>query len=408
MTEEEKVKAEKDALEKVKTTATAAAETAVKKVKEDGEKAINDLKEAHSEELAALKAANEATQKHANELDVKLQKGGAVEKVKSLVEVLEAEKDALGKAVKVKGSEHEFFIKADTLRVNVVGNPAALDLDSIGQLGHRKLTLYDLFPKVPIGEGNNGVVRYVDWDPATTVRAAAAVAEGAVFPESTAKWATYTLDLKKVGDTIPMSEELIYDAPRFATELEMFLNTNVAIKIDTDLYSADGAGNNIKGIKNSVPAYTPVASGIVDASITDLVVKVSEDITKTNGSKYSPDFILMNITDINQRKLKKDANNNYVTAPFEDRKGNTVDGMLVIECNAVTPNELILGDRRYARIYEVPGVYVAANLNGTDWAEDMQTLKARKRLNLLIRKVDETGFRKVTSISAALTTLGTT
>ena len=39
--------------------------------------------------------------------------------------------------------------------------------------------------------------------------------------------------------------------------------------------------------------------------------------------------------------------------------------------------------------------------------EDELTIKARKRLLLLVKNGDRTGFRKVTSISAALTTLAT-
>jgi hypothetical protein len=41
------------------------------------------------------------------------------------------------------------------------------------------------------------------------------------------------------------------------------------------------------------------------------------------------------------------------------------------------------------------------------FTSDFRTIKARKRLAFLIREADKTGFRRVTSISAALTTLAT-
>ena len=151
------------------------------------------------------------------------------EQKSKLVQIIEANKEGLEASTK-KGKDFEFTVKADTLRASVVGNQAALDLTDVGQLAHRKLTVYDIFRKVPVPAGSNGVVRYVDWDDATTVRAAAAIAEGAAFPESTAKWATYTLALQKVGDIITMSEELMYDAPLFAAELQNFLDTNVEIR----------------------------------------------------------------------------------------------------------------------------------------------------------------------------------
>jgi hypothetical protein len=323
----------------------------------------------------------------------------------TLLSVVEANKDAIKLSAKRKDQSFEFELKADTLRASVVGNPSALDLPEIGQLATRKLTVYDIFRKVPVPKDRNATVRYVDWDADTTVRAAKAIAEGADFDPSTAKWATYTLSLEKVGDMIPMSEEFLYDASTFAAELENFLKVNVAIKVDTDLIAADGASPNIKGLLAYTPAYAAAASGIVDASLYDLIVKVREAITKPYGSKYSPDTALMNITDINRMKLKKDQNNNYVMPPFKDANGNVIDGVTVVECNAITANTMVIGDSRYGAIYEEPGIAVTTGLDTGDFKSDMVTLKARRRMNLLIRNVDKTGWLKVTDIDAALLTL---
>ena len=85
-------------------------------------------------------------------------------------------------------------------------------MNDIGQLGVKRRALYDFFPKVQVGNGNhNGTIAYIDWDEDTTVRAAAIVAEGATFPESTAKFAEYTKKLQKIGDTLPVTEEFMED-----------------------------------------------------------------------------------------------------------------------------------------------------------------------------------------------------
>lgn len=325
----------------------------------------------------------------------------------TLAQELKANKDEIKKIAKGVSSK-EVVVKADVLRASISGNQQALELSDIGQLAHAKLTAYDIFRKIPVSESNNnGTIRYYDWDSATVARAAAAVAEGAAFPESTAAWVTNTLTIKKIGDTLPVSEEFYEDEAMFAAELGMFLDTNVKIKRNGDLINGDGTGNNIKGIVASVNAYTPVASGITDASIYDLFVKVSESITATGGSKYSPDFALMNITDINKMKLKKDANNNYVIPPFVSRDGANVAGITVLEENSVTANTMVVGDSRYARIYEKAGITLSRGLVNAQFTEDMETLKVRTRLNFLIREADKGGFAKVTSITAALTTLAT-
>lgn len=370
----------------------------------------------------STKALNDAIEKGASKDEVQ----GLIDQMKeqgSLLEALEqkfnsgkAEKQTLPEEIKEKleaikslptaNKSKEVVLKADTNRASITGNQQAHELNTIGQLGHAQLTAYDVFPKIPIKESNNnGVIRYYDWDEATTVRAAAMVAEGAVFPESTAKWATYTIPLRKIGDTLPVTEEFYEDEAMFAAELNMFLEANVKIKREDQIINGDNTGENLKGIFASVPEYTAVASGITDASIYDLIPVVSSDITISRGSKYTPNFAFMNKADILKMQLKKDGNNNYVIPPFVDRNGEVVDGILVIENNTVAANTMVLGDSRFARIYEKTGISLSRGYVDAQFVEDMETIKVRQRLLFLIRNVDATGFRKVLDIDAALTTL---
>lgn len=304
--------------------------------------------------------------------------------------------------------EVEIATKALSNRASIDGNQQAYDLPDIGQLATRKLVMYDVFPKVNIAaSNNNGAIRYYDWDEDTTVRAAAAVAEGAAFPESTAKFKRYSLPLQKIGDTLPVTEEFFEDEQMFAAELGLFLEINVNLVVDNQLANGDGTGNTIVGLVASVPAYVAPEANIPDASIYDLIAKVKESITAGGGSKYTPDVVFMNITDINKMKLKKDSLNNYIMPPFATVGGQVVDGITVIESNNIAANTLVLGDRRFARIYEKGGVVLSKGLVGTQFTEDEMTLKARKRLAFLIRKADQTGWKKVTDINAALVTLAT-
>jgi len=321
----------------------------------------------------------------------------------SLDEEIKTNKETL-KAIAKGVSSSEVVLKAETLRASIATNPQNLLLDGIGQLARKKRSLYDIFRKIPVGKGNhNGTIAYVDWDEATAVKAADVIAEGATFPESTATFKGYTLALRKIGDTLPVSEEFFEDEMMAAGELDMFLETNVEDKIDSQIVVGDNTGENLKGLSSSVPAYTPVASGITDANIYDLIAKVSESITSTGGAKYQPDFVAMNIADINKLKLKKDTTNNYVF-DFNDPR---IDTLNIIEDNNVVANTLYIGDSRFARIYEMGGVVMSKGTVGTQFTEDMMTIKARKRLAFLIREADKTGFKKVTSISAALVTLAT-
>lgn len=324
----------------------------------------------------------------------------------TLVKEVKDSLDTLKLISKRSGDKEEITLKALTTRASITDNEQAHDLTDIGQLATAKLSMMDIFPKITItGSNHNGTIRYYDWDEATVVRAANMIAEGAAFPESTAKFKQFSLPIQKIGDTLPVTEEFFEDEAMFASELEMFLRINVQIKINDQLINGDGTGTNLTGLVTSAPAFVPAASGISDASIYDLIVKVAESITATGGAKYSPNFAVLNIIDINQMRLKKDGNDNYILPPFVDRNGNQVAGMTIIEDNDVVANTMVVGDARFGRIYEIVGATVSRGFVGTQFTEDELTLKVRQRLALLIRDADKKGFSKVTDIAAALVTL---
>lgn len=368
-------------------------------------KAIDLAVKGAKDELALeLKKAND----NATELALKVTeletKGSFTEEEGALSKGLKENREAIKEVA--KGGNAEVVVKAISNRASVVGNANATVLPGIGQIATRKLSLYDIFSKVPVTDkNNNGTIRYYDWDDATTVKAAASIAEGAVFPQSTAKFKTATVVIEKIGDTLPVTEEFMEDDAMFAAELELFLDTNVQLAVDEQLCNGTGANNTLIGLYPSAPAFVPVASGITDANIFDLVLKVSEDITVTGGSRFSPDTIIARKSVINQMKLKKDGNNNYMTPPFVSADGKNIDGMLVIESNVAPANTLVVCDRQFGRIYEKTGVVLSKGYVANQFVEDAMTLKARKRLAFLIKNSDKGGFRKVTSISAALTTL---
>ncbi|QIG62285.1 major capsid protein [Tenacibaculum phage JQ] len=372
--------------------------------KEELTNALNEIKEANKglvskEELTRLDGIIKTM---GEELET-IKENAQTNNVKlDLVKELKENKDNLVKIA--KGGAGEVEMKALVTRASVVDSPAGFMLPDIGQLGVKERSLYNILPKVSLGDGNHaGTVRYRDWDEATIVRAAAMVAEGAAFPESTAAFRWYNIDLKKIGDTLPVTEEFFEDEAQAAGELEMFLDVNVNTKIDEQIVNGDNVGQNLKGFLNSVPAYTAVASGISSPNLKDLAIKVKNSITRTRGSKYKPDTLVVSSSTMEDLVLAKDANNNYI---FDENTG-TLGGLFVVIDENMPDNQIIVGDRRYARIYEKGGVVLSKGYVNGQFTEDEMTLKARKRLLFLIRNVDQTGFAKVTDVDAALATLAT-
>lgn len=363
------------------------------------------------EELNAEQKANLENAKSelkdflANEIGKQLleqtSKGG--NQTQTLEEEIKANKEKINALA--KGDKNvEVELKALSNRASIANNTEAVRLSGIGQLGVKLRALYDFFPKVQVGNGNhNGTIAYIDWDEGTTVRAAAIVAEGGTFPESTAKFAEYTKKLQKIGDTLPVTEEFMEDEVLASSELSKFVNINVNTVIDTKIAVGAGGANDIEGLYTASPTYTPVASGITDANIKDLVRKMRTAIVKTRGSKYQPNFVSANSETIDRYFLKKDANNNYM---FDSETG-TIAGLAIVEDNNLADNTLVVGDGRYGTIYEKGGIILTEGFGDGQFVADMKTIKARVRMLFLIRNVDKTGFLKCTNITTALATLAT-
>ena len=389
-------------LAQVQEAAKMAATQAYKEQLEAMQKQIEDLKkeaniETFKAEVTRIAAGFKA-----------LQEAPKTQKEASIADILKENKAKL-KAI-AKGGDGEITIKAVTNRDSIDGNAHAVDLDTIGQLATRRLSMYEAFPKVPVGDGNhNGTIRYVDWDEDTIVRAAAMRSEGAQFPESTAKFKTYTIALKKIGDTLPVTEEFMEDEVLAAGELELFLLTNVNLVVDDQISNGDGNGNNLKGLFASVPVFNPALVNKVEKATTyDLIAVAQEQITKTGGAKYQPTTVAMNISQINKMRLAKDKNENYIMPPFVDRSGRVIDGMRVVESNIVPNNQMVLGDFRFGRIYDKGTITIDRGYVDKQFIEDIETIKVRKRLAFLIRNADANGFVKITNVDAAVAAITAT
>jgi len=376
-------------------------------------KALKDELEAFKAQIPILAAESEAfkaLKAHVVDQGNRLAKMGYTvsdySNPKGVLEgILRANKAAIDTVARTKGTEVEFALKANVVRANIASSTTAVFDPSIGELAAPTPRIYNLFRKItiPASANGGGQASYVDWDTATSVRAAAMRSEGVAFPESTAKFTQHNVPLKKLADSIPASNEVLYDYTWMANELDRFLTDNIAQLEEQQLWDGDNTGDNLKGVYAYAPAFTAVASGILAAGIPDLLVKMVE--TVTNGTKWIPDFVIMSRTDYNSILLKKDKNENYVNVPFI--VGNTILGMEVVISDAVTPNTLVIGQASKATIYEDEDVRIMVGVSGTDFEEDLVRLRAKKRELLLIKSSENTAFLKCTSISAALVLLAT-
>jgi HK97 family phage major capsid protein len=331
---------------------------------------------------------------------------------KSWEEVLEEKKEDISKMSNASQNERfkiELPYQRKTLiqRSAAASNTLAMRLPDVGEIAYQGNVISSLFRQASMGQGMNGVIRYMDQNAIT--RNAATVAEAATKPESAIDWIERLLPIQKIADSIPVTKEAYRDLPFVASEIDRLLNINLALKEDQQLWSGTGVSPQLAGVNTTAGAadLTAFAASIESANIYDLIAAVRVSIMNSKQSKYAPNAVIMNPVDILKYKLTKATDGHYVLPPFVSADGMMIDGIRVVESSQVTANTLLVGDFRYGTQYNLDGITIEMGYVNDQFIKNQWTILAEMRTALLIRNVDADAFKKIVSISASLAALET-
>ena len=165
------------------------------------------------------------------------------------------------------------------------------------------LTFADL---ILSGQASGNTLRYVVEGTATS--GAAGVAEGGNKPESTLALATRDEPIKKIATLLPISEEMLEDAPAVQSYINGRLSLFVRIEEERQLFRGTSGGNEVQGIlaSRSVPVY---AGGTAAGN---KAVQLFKAMNGLRGSAFvEPEWIVMHPTDWQDIRLLKDTAGQY-------------------------------------------------------------------------------------------------
>lgn len=375
------------------------------------------------EQLATLKPGEDLTPlKTALEklgLDVKaLKENPRAEVTMSIAKQLEQHKEQIKKfkAGEVKSLTIE--IKATQTSTDIDGRANYFMWHENGQIGTlpvRAPFMRELFTN------KNSTSEYIKYtDQETAVRDAKNVALcGATTHNTKLTWKVYDLKVDKVRDFITICIDMLDDYSFVEGEIRRLLDESLALKIDEDLLTGDGSSPNLIGIQSIASTFSasnadPEAdytASVQSPNLIDLISIAGAQIrTFGKNNKWQPNAVLLSPRDLQLMKMLKDAERNYLKTPmlrpslFQDANGRYyIDGMTLIENSLVPPNEFYIGDFRRGTVYARPGVTIEFSYeNRENFEQELVTVKAYERLNLLVRNVDQNAFMRVTDIAAAL------
>ncbi len=242
-----------------------------------------------------------------------------------------------------------------------------------------------------VASGNT--VRYVTEGTATS--GAAGVAEGGTKPESTLGLSTKDEPVKKVATFLPMSDELMEDAPALMSYINGRLGLFVGLEVERQLWRGTSGGNEVQGLltSRSVPVY---AGGTVAGN---KAIQLFKAMNGLRGSAFvEPEWIAIHPTDYQDIRLLTDsAGQLFGGGPFlgsyggptqvgqsgqitgaQDRIWNTPVYVTAAIGGAGTA---VVGTRANACVWSRGGLRIeASNSHASFFQQDLVAMRAERRL----------------------------
>lgn len=213
--------------------------------------------------------------------------------------------------------------------------------------------------------------------------------DAAMTPEG-AKKAQIDFDLvlasaavRKVTAFIKVSKEMLDDVALMESEINQELTEVVNLKIDGQLLSGDGSGQNLVGLLANAVPFTP--GSFATGQVNEVFNPNNTDVLRVAYNQievalFRPNYILMHPSDITAMDLAKSTDGHYILPPFSTNSNTVVKGIPIVANVGVTEGEYLMGDFTKAGVRFREGLVFDIGYENDDFTKNFVTILAEARL----------------------------
>lgn len=239
----------------------------------------------------------------------------------------------------------------------------------------RPIQVLDLIPMTGTGQAS-----VVYMEETTRTHASAEKAEAAAYAESTFELTERSSQVRKVTDSIPVTDEQLEDEPQVRGYLDQRLRFGVRQRLDTQVVSGDGTPPNLRGILN-VSGIQTQAKGL-DPRF-DAIHKAITKVRVTG--RANPGAVVLHPNDWEAIRLTRTADGIYILGNPAVAGPMTLFGLPVALGDVMTENTGLVGDfANFCQLHERRGVNIVVGYSGTQFAEGKQLLRADVRVAFVV------------------------
>jgi HK97 family phage major capsid protein len=343
--------------------------TSIKGLIENNEEATS-MKSAITELEAKFSGLTEKAQQSAPRLSLK----DAI--MKSYTDNVEAIK-----SIREKGGIMNLAVKAVgdmTITGNYSGGTVGLsELEQgVANIQRRKPFMRELMNSAGITN------KYAVWiEQATPEGGAGMVGEGVAKPQADFDLVEASCEVKKVASWIKVSKEMVDDISFMRGEINNELMTIVNLKLDEQLLSGDGIGDNLTGLLSYAQTFTPAAQfvGAIPFANDFDVLRVA--MAQIANADFEANYIIMNPADVAEMELTKTSTGEYTLPMFVPMADGVtrVANVPVVANNGVTSGDYLIGDFTKSNLRMREDVNIQVGYINDDFTRNMMTVLCEAR-----------------------------
>jgi HK97 family phage major capsid protein len=359
---------------------------------------VQDL-ETKGADVAEIKKTVEEIAANVLELQTK---GATTEDTETLKSVLDGKKDELS-ALKGKSSGSvNFVLKAVgnmALTTNTTGQiPQAERESGITRIVRRQPYILDL---VNVGTIMSNLWEWVEQK--NQDGGSAMTAEGAKKSQTDFDLVLASASVKKVTAFIKVTKEMLDDVNLLRAEIDQELTELINLKIDDQVLTGVGTGDNLTGIMQNATAWAAGTFALTVPTPNNAdVLRVA--INQAMVNQFQPNYIVLHPSDATAMDLDKGSDGHYALPPFATIDGRIISGVPVVMNTGQTQGTFLVGDFTKSAVRFKEGLTINVGYENDDFTKNFVTILAEARLVHRVKSNHYGAFIKGT-FSAAITAL---
>jgi len=253
--------------------------------------------------------------------------------------------------------------------------PESIRLPGFVEAVTRPIQVLDILPM-----GTTGQEQIVYMEETTRTHAAVEKAEGAAFAESTFVLTEKSSNVRKITDSIPVTDEQLEDV----AQAESYLNSRVVFglrqRLDNQILAGNGTPPNLQGLDTLTGILTQAKGA---DPIADAFYKAMRQIRVTG--RAIPTHALFHPTNWESVRLLRTADGLYIWGNPSEAGPERIFGLPVVQQDIIAAGTGYVGSfqPQWVSLFERRGVDVQVGFSGTQFVEGKRTIRADMRMALV-------------------------